>query len=142
MLRCFFQGCPVPTILPACANNYGIYYKIWKIPFFCVQISDLCSVCVSSEHYSINPNLPKTHRLTCKTASNKCHQKQMRLPALWLRIDTQKAFATATKSKILTIPSPLTSGASVPRPLATATKSRTFTMPSPLISYLLVVLFR
>ncbi len=50
------------------------------------------------------------------------------------RRNIQKAFATATKSKILTIPSPLTSGASVPNPLATATKSRMLTVPSPLTS--------
>ena len=43
-------------------------------------------------------------------------------------------FATATKSKTLTIPSPFTSGASVPNPLATATKSSTFTTLSPLMS--------
>ena len=52
------------------------------------------------------------------------------------------AFATATKSKTLTTPSPLTSGVSLPNPLATATKSRMLTIPSSLTSCLSTVLLR
>ena len=49
------------------------------------------------------------------------------------------AFATATKSRMFTVPSPLISGSVSPKAFATATRSRIFTVPSPLTSVGLLI---